>query len=126
MTEKKLTPAESFEHLKAVFPWLKRIEQSNKHEGGLFFRDSDLDVGIHCTRANIEWGETTSYKPEKWRPATIEDVKRALDGDKVECRVVGIGGRFIAGYISSLKPSIYISAGSTICDFFMDTVEVRE
>lgn len=90
---KKLTPAEAFEHLKAVFPDVIEIRL---REGIAIVHRENHSVGFVDEPVNIDWGDATSYKPERWRPATIEDVKRALD-EPIECRANGSSGYYLVG-----------------------------
>ena len=78
---RKLTPAEAFEHLKAVFPSITGISIA----GGTLtaFRKHACDFQFSAHAANIDWGSAQSYKPEKRRPLTIDDLKSILDGKEV-------------------------------------------
>lgn len=122
----KLTPKEAFEHLKAVFPWLGEIRRSNDVSiDGVYLCGVSDYPKLKTNSANIDWGETKSYKPEKWRPATIEDVKRALD-NPIECRLLDGRSGVLVGGITNNAGRLLFSVN--VRDFYENyaTVEVRE
>ena len=80
----KLTPAEALDHLKVVFPSITGISIA----GGTLtaVREHACDFQFSAHAANIDWGESTSYSIKKWRPATIEDLSKAVISP-ISCRV---------------------------------------
>lgn len=122
MSERKLTPAEAFEMLKAVFPWLTKIKRS-EDAGVHLCRNTESVAYLHV--CNIDWNSDTSY-PDKWRPATIEDIKRAIDGDSIECRVGVKNATLVGGHRGFLGALLFnVKVNSSSFDVYSN-VEVRE
>lgn len=104
-SEEKLTPKEAFEHLQAVFPSIVRIGIVGDTLRA--FRNNACDFNFSVHIANIDWGDATEYKPERWRPATMNDIRRALN-NPIKCRAPLTGrtgftcGMLVGGYICSV------------------------
>ena len=124
MTEKKITPAEVAERLMPVFPWLVEIKRT-----GFVGRTIILGISspiIEIQTCEIDWGSETSYKPEKWRPATVGDFVRHANGKEVIARVDGRVGKLFG----ASKPITGLAFGVVFSDESVwraaSLVEVRE
>lgn len=103
----KLTPKEAFELIRQLNPSAVMIKPSVCGEARSVVFFDDKCGGEHWSCPNIDWGDATSYKPERWRPATIEDVVRHMSGEYVEARIGNRTGRLFG--VS--KPGTVIAFG---------------
>lgn len=125
----KLTPQEAFEVLVKLNPGINFIEVA----GGDCILASEKGTSIQSRyySPNIDWGDATSYKPEQWRPATIEDLAKSVYS-WTSCRVRDAEGRnrvdglLIGGRQNATgSPIAFVDIGANVLGYELQYVEVR-
>lgn len=125
MSKNSLTPKEFFDHLQVALPWLTeiRLVKSLDDPWALLVGKT---VEFRVPTCHIAWGGATSYKPERWRQATVNDIRRAI-GKPMECRSEA-GNLFmlIGGYVSEEGLPIFLVQTSPRTVNPYSLIEVRE